>query len=335
MQNKKQLFLLLISILLFTACNNHTKSRLEFDISNLEPKTIEIKQYGNALFSCDTNHLLDELKRLQPEFSYFLGNDLDNPMNIKQIHDFVTDKHHIELYQKTKNVFPDLTSIGEQITSATRRFHYYFPAIPLPKYYTYISGVYFESPVLADNQCVVIGIDCYLGEKEEFYKQLGIPMYAVQRMTSEHLVNDVFKAMYISNFAKTTASKTILEEMIEAGKKLYFLEAMQPQLADNVIIGYSKTQNDWIEKHQGEVWAFLVSEQILYKNDYQMFKKLFGDGPFTQEFSEEAPARMGEWVGWKIVRNFMAKEPKTTLDQLMKLTDYQTILAESKYKPKS
>jgi hypothetical protein len=188
---------------------------------------------------------------------------------------------------------------------------------------------------LADEKAVVIGLDCYLGETEEFYGQIGIPVYASERMTKAHLVNDVFKAIYTNHFSQKTASKTILEEMIEAGKKLYFLEAMQPMLADHLIIGYRESQLQWTIEHQSEVWAFLVSEQLLYKNDFMMFKKLFGDGPFTQEFSDQAPARLGEWIGWQIVRKYMKNKPETSLEALIHLSDYQYILTESKYKPKS
>lgn len=331
-------FLLAVIVALLSvefSCTNLMKSGLDIDISNLKPDKIRLKQYGNALFECDTTRLLDELKRLQPEYYYFLDADLDNPENFRQLRDFVTDKHLIALFLKTKTAFPEVTDLEKQITEASRRFSYYFPQIQLPEYYTYISGVNIESPVLADEKAVVIGMDCYLGEKEEFYGQIGIPLYASERMTKDHLVNDVFKAIYTTNFSQKTASKTILEEMIEAGKKLYFLEAMQPKIADQLIIGYRENQLNWAVEHQAEVWAFLVSEQLLYKNDFLMFKKLFGDGPFTQEFSEQAPARLGEWVGWQIVRKFMENSPETSLGELLQLTDYQYILTKSKYKPKS
>jgi hypothetical protein len=326
---------IIVLLIITISCNHQSKSKLNIDVSNLKPEKITLKQYGNALFECDTLQLQSELKRLQPDFYYFLNADLDNPENIKQLHGFVTDKQLVGLYLKTKQVFPDVSILESQLTMASRRLVYYFPQYRLPEFYTYISGVYNELPVLADENAIVIGLDCYLGEKEEYYQRIGIPLYAAERMTSEHIVNDVFKAIYSTQFQKKAASKTILEEMIENGKRLFFLEAMQPTLADHLLIGYRETQLNWTIEHQSEVWAFLVSEQLLYKNDFLMFKKLFGDGPFTQEFSDQAPARLGEWIGWQIVRNFMENSPETSLKDLIQLTDYQLILAESKFKPKS
>jgi uncharacterized protein YjaZ len=57
------------------------------------------------------------------------------------------------------------------------------------------------------------------------------------------------------------------------------------------------------------------------------------DGPFTAEFSKDAPARLGEWLGWQIVREYYEKNPEVTLQLVMTETDAQKILSNSGYKP--
>jgi hypothetical protein len=42
---------------------------------------------------------------------------------------------------------------------------------------------------------------------------------------------------------------------------------------------------------------------------------------------------LGTWVGWQIVRKYMDRNPKVTLQELMADDDYQKIFNESKYKP--
>jgi uncharacterized protein YjaZ len=153
-------------------------------------------------------------------------------------------------------------------------------------------------------------------------------------MTADYIVKDAFLAIYQQKVALNGSSATILQEMIEAGKRLYFVEAMQADITGNVLMGYRESQFKWAVENQAEVWAYLVSEQLLYKNDFMMFKKLFGDGPFTREFSEEAPARLGEFIGWQIVKAFMERNSEVKLNELVQLTDYQRILTDSRYKPK-
>ena len=121
--------------------------------------------------------------------------------------------------------------------------------------------------------------------------------------------------------------------MIEQGKKLYFIEAMNPALPDSVILGYSTPQMEWAQDNEGAVWAAVVGNNMLYSNNVDNRRLLFNDGPFTAAFAEEAPARLGDFLGLQIVRSFMTNNDET-LTNLMKLTDYQDILERSKYKPR-
>ena len=51
-------------------------------------------------------------------------------------------------------------------------------------------------------------------------------------------------------------------------------------------------------------------------------------------FSKESPARVGAWVGWQIVKKYMANNKNVTLPQLLDDYDAQNILSLSGYKPK-
>jgi hypothetical protein len=72
---------------------------------------------------------------------------------------------------------------------------------------------------------------------------------------------------------------------------------------------------------------------LLYNTDYQIQTKLIQDGPFTAGFSSESPARLGIFIGWKIVINYLQNNPKVSLFELIQMKDSQRILQESAYKP--
>jgi uncharacterized protein YjaZ len=57
------------------------------------------------------------------------------------------------------------------------------------------------------------------------------------------------------------------------------------------------------------------------------------DGPCTMEFSKDSPPRLGEWIGFQIIRSYMKKNPDVTLEMMMQETDAQKILTLSGYKP--
>jgi hypothetical protein len=328
-----QLLLLGSTVLLFS-CGRNGKSNLHINTTGLYPESVEIKQYGKALFEIDTSSLQQELKRLKPDFIHFLDADLSDSSNLRQIYEFVTDTQLIKLNNKSLEVFANMKAVEQELTLAYRRFHYHFPEIILPAVYTYISGVQYELPVMYADGIAVVAIDCYLGADFDYYQMLGIPAYMTQRMTPGHLLNDLFKTLYMSIVDQSLPSLNILDEMILTGKRLYFQEAMQPGLADNVIIGYSPEQYQWVERHEAQLWAYLVGEELLYSNDFQAFRRMFGDGPFSGDFSREAPSRLGEWVGWRIVRAYMKQHTDKSIAEMLRITDSQQILTGSKYRPK-
>ena len=57
-------------------------------------------------------------------------------------------------------------------------------------------------------------------------------------------------------------------------------------------------------------------------------------GSHAAEIGQQAPGRIGAWVGWQIVRAYMQENPAVTLAQLLAEEDAQKILNGSKYKPR-
>jgi uncharacterized protein YjaZ len=59
--------------------------------------------------------------------------------------------------------------------------------------------------------------------------------------------------------------------------------------------------------------------------------KWVNDGPFTSGLPQESPSRVGIWIGWQMVKQYMEKNPSLTIPQLMDFEDVSVIL--NNYKP--
>ncbi|MDD4373741.1 MAG: hypothetical protein PHG67_07470 [Bacteroidales bacterium] len=329
----KYLILFLLFALTFYACESSYRNKFEIDTSTLKTQKIEIKTYGKALFEADTTQLKEELVRLQSEFPQFLLADLNDPANVKQIYDFVSDTFLIGLNRQVRELYPDLKNLEKELLPVVQHFEHFYPAISVPPIYTYISGVQHEIPVIAGQDAIAIGIDNYLGSETKAYTQLAIPKYMTYNMHPYFIARDLAAAIYDAYLPPQPNAANILDEMVMAGKKLLFIEAMVPGISDEVLLRYKTEQLNWATKHEGEIWAFLVGDQLLYLNNYELFKKLFADGPFTQDFSDEAPARLGEFIGLKLIRSYADKHPNFCIRKLIDEHDTQTILMEARYKP--
>ncbi len=322
-----------ILLVFLVSCESGYKSKLDVRITDPEPKSLTIEQYGKALFEADTAHFQEALLEMQSTFKPFLQADLYNPANVQQLRDFVADTFLISLYKQTQQVYPKISHVENTLLPILQHFHYYFPAINPPPVYTYISGANPQTPIIAGADAIAIGLDCYLGDSTLAYKQLQIPRYMTLQMTPAHLPRDFAFMLFDSYLSDESNAKTILDEMIHSGKKLLFTEALNPGMNDAVLLGYSDAQLAWVNENEGNIWAFLVGEQLLYSNDFMMFKKLFGPGPFTKEFGEDAPARLGEFIGLQILRHYVDRQKNFDLLKLFSMQDAQTILTQSRYKP--
>lgn len=324
---------IIIFFLLFSSCSSDHERSLIIDVSSVDIGDFDIIRYEQDLFSINPGNIKAELKSIQSKYWIFLGDDLDNIKNLNQLKDYITDPDLIHLFKATEAAFPDLNEITLELQQAFQYFKYYFPNENIPGVYTYISGLQFEYPVQLAEYAMIIGLDLYLGTSFDDYRKIGIPEYKIARMLSSNLAVDCMTELSYTVFKNPLKNRTFLDEIIQLGKIQYFLDATLPEKAEHLKIGYTEEQLNWCQNNEGNIWAFIIDNQILYTADYQITRKFITDGPFTLAFSKDSPARIGQWIGWQIVRSFMNNNKDIRLADLFDITDSQDILSKSKYKP--
>lgn len=294
---------------------------------------IVIKRYEKALFSLDRNHLRQSMATLYPDYAFFLGNQWQDTMNILRIHNFLNDPNIQELYDLTMKKYPDVAFLEKDLTSAFDRFRQAYPGKQVPKVFTYVSGLDIENPVYYSDTAMAIGLDIFLGSDVIAYQKAGLPKYKIERFTKDHILPQSMLAVSDILVRIDEKSNSLLDRMIMAGKALYFLDVMLPEVKDQFKIGYSAGQLEWCRKNEKNIWAFIIENQLLFSSDPQGVSKMMTDAPFTSGFAAESPGRLGAYMGWMIVRAYMKESDGITLKQLMEDTEAKNILKISKFKP--
>lgn len=299
-----------------------------------EPYDLEFDRYENVLFNLDTTDFQQELMKIQDRYCVFLSGDLNNPEAVRYLKDFATDPFSVNLYQKVKAAFPDLKEVEPVVEEVFAHFHYYYPDIELPnKAFTCITGVHpDEPPVQIINDQLVISLDWYLND-EETYDQIGMPRYMSLRRKVPTLAKEVAEQLYMYYLYEWRKQGQIVGEMVFFGRRNFFVEAMCPEIPDSVLLGYSSDQWHWALENEGQMWADIVGNKRLYDAGLDAYMMYFGDGPFTQAYSNDAPSRLGEFFGLNIVRSY-ASNNDFDLVKLMSRKDLQNIFQDSGYKPK-
>ena len=330
---KKLLFISLV-ITLLLSCTKATgyKKKLDVPYQKMEPKKLEVVEFNKVLFALDTANFEAEYRAILPQFEAFLIED-PGEEEISYMKDFVTDDFMLRINELVCETFPDIDKVAEEIKGVYQHYKYYYPEFEVPPTFTYVSGIYHNKPHSISAESALISLDFYLSNKDNVYDYVGLPRYISRRCQPDYLTRDVAEELYDYTFGSWKNHKDVLSEMIEQGKKLYFIEAMNPTLPDSIILGYSTSQMEWAQDNEGAVWAAVVGNNMLYSNNVDNRRLLFNDGPFTAAFAEEAPARLGDFLGLQIVRSFMTNNDET-LQDLMKTTDYQDVFQRSQYKPR-
>jgi len=134
-------------------------------------------------------------------------------------------------------------------------------------------------------------------------------------------------------YPEKAVDQPMIDQMIEKGKRMYVLDKLLPFVPDTLKTGYTANQLKGAYDHEGDIWNFFLTNNLLYNIDPSIQKNYLQDGPKTEELGEASPGFIGMFVGWQIVKKYMEKHGNLPFNELMQ-TDSRKIFEESKYKPR-
>ena len=108
---------------------------------------------------------------------------------------------------------------------------------------------------------------------------------------------------------------------------------MMPCKADSVIIWYTQKEITGSRNNIDIIWTHFIENELLYETNHMVKKKYIDDRPKTYEIGDEAPGRIGTWLGWQIINTYMQENPNVTMPQMMMNDNPQELFKASKFKP--
>jgi hypothetical protein len=338
--NMKQvlLYILLACSFLMVSCGSDP---LDVDTSTIEVQPVKIERLEQDLFAFDTNNVDGFTKKMQAKYGKFYPLFISSIINNGGVADssysfrlkqFISDRDMKAVYSDCQKTYPDLTFLEQEFQEVFKRHKYHFPEKNNPKVITMMSG-FNQSFVYADST-LAIGLEMFLGEKSVFYQMLAMPRYKSQFMNKENILPDATRIWMLNEFPYNMEKSDLLSEMVYMGKIMYLTDAMLPNVYDTLKIQYTEKQLDYCIQNEFNIWSYFAAQKLLYTTDQAEIMKYTAEGPFTAAFSKESAPRIGYWIGWQIVRQYMKNNPEVTLQDLINETDSQLLLSKSKYKPK-
>lgn len=315
------------------------RNPLKIDISHIKEE-VKIVRFENELAKWNEQPTFDNLTSLYNQYRDFTELFTDqiirigtpeNPESVSHLQSFLNDTMIASVYKLVNRQFSNFQPVEKELISAFKHFKHYFPERELPTIYTCVSG-FNESAFVAD-EFIGISLDKYLGADAAYYPMLAIPRYKQRKMVPAMIPSDVMQVWAMGEFDPGNNTTTLLDNIVHEGKILYFMQAMMPAAHDSLLTGFTQDQLDWCRKNETQMWTYLIENELLYSNKQMDIVRYINDGPHTNGFPQESPARTGVWIGWQIVGKYMKRHPDVTLESLMKDYNYQEILMKSAYLP--
>ena len=330
-------FAYFIIIVLFFSCSGNN---FKVDVSNVTIPDFTINRLEQDVFNMDTTDVLGATKKLQKKYGNFYNSYITGIINNGGLKDssysyrmkqFISDRDMREAYNDCQTIYPNTNALKDDFTKVFKYHKHYFPDKPFPKIVTMMSG--FNHWIVTIDSTLAIGLEMYLGSKNKFYPQLTLPIYKTKFMNKENIMPDAARAWLLDEFPYNMNKSDFLSQIIYIGKIMYATDALLPDVADTLKTQYTEKQTQYCTQNEFNMWSYFIAQKMLYTTDQAEVMKFTTDGPFTSAFSKEAPPRVGYWLGRQIVKQYMNKNSKITLQQLMNETDAQVILTKAKYKP--
>jgi len=318
---KRYIYIILIGVLFFT-CDK--KSKIESAVEQI-PIEMKVVRFEQAFFNAKPENLAD----VKAEYPDFFPEGTPDAVWI----DKMQHPQWRELYQEVEKKYKNFGTQQTEIEDLFKHIKYYFPTIKTPTIYTVISEMDNNSKTIYANDKLIIALELYLGKEHKFYGEF--PAYLKQNFEQRQMLPDI-----VSSFAygvlPIPKDKDLLSMMINSGKELYLKDILLPEYSDAERIGYSEDQIKWSKENESYIWEYFVNDKLLYSSDSKLANRFINVAPFSKfylEIDNESPGRIGQWVGWQIVRSFMENNPKVTVQDVIKMNE-KDIFELSKYKPK-
>lgn len=321
--------LILLSCLSLIMFSCKTDSHTEEGKSSIRAE-LSAENLDQALFACKS---VNEVQSFLDKHSY-LSQVYFSDADTAQLAGHLFTISQNPSFQSFKNQVDSIIGdrkkvILDPLNEAFGQVKHFYPDFRAPEIKFMVSGFTGNDLYISDS-LIIIGLD-YFGGPQARYRP-DVFDYQLRRYQKEYIVPSIIFFMSNKYNRLNANDPTLLSEMIGYGKGYEFVRQVLPNTPDSLILGYSEDNLKRTYNSQLDIWAFFITNKLLYEKNELKKQKFIGERPFTTEIGNEVPGAIGRWIGWRIVSKFMEENPDVTLPQLMLKNNAAEILQESGYK---
>lgn len=221
----------------------------------------------------------------------------------------------VEVFQPAvDSVYPDINGVSHQIGFILEKARTEFPGLPELDFATVVWGN--PRPVVRVDSVVLIALNHFLGAEYPGYAQWQ--EYRRVNKTPRMLPYAVASAIAATQYPmEITDDVTLLNWMLYEGALVEARLRLVPDARLDEALGYSSEELEFADGHISEIWQEMSVKRMIYDTDPLLIDRMVAPAPSSPVLMTKAPGRIGVYVGYRIVKDYLSRYPATTLATLL------------------
>ena len=311
----------LILLIILTACKQD--SVVDKEVAKIYVN-FEIERFDSAFYKAS----IEDLYQLKADYPFLFPESVPDSDWVAQL----TDSINNLLLKEVQKVYPNLNSTKEDLKLLFKHLKYYKIITKVPRVITLTNNVDYRTKNIVNDSLVLIPLDNYLGPNHEFYQ--NFPKYIAANMAEKDIIPNIAES-YAELLVRQKEQATFLDKMIYYGKLHYFKDVTLPFINEEDRIGYTKNQLEWARANESPIWGYFIEKELLFSTDTNLNNRFIAEAPYSKFYlhlDNESPGRLGQYIGWQIVRAYADATGKDLLTILRESPE--VIFKKSRFKPK-
>ena len=213
-----------------------------------------------------------------------------------------------------------VAEISQELENGFKRFHALLPSEPVPDVILMTSG--FNYAIYPREEYLAIGLEWFIGHEHPILEKLPpemFPQYRKLRMHPDLITANALRGWMLVNFQnRGYTGRMLAEDILYWGKVLWLTKRCLPELHDHLLLDWTPTELEWAKANEESIWIELQPSDVIFETNRTVYNRWLTEGPFTRAGSipQESPDKLGIWMGWNIVEDYMEANPETTIEEL-------------------
>ncbi len=340
-------FILLLCVAMYGCRQGEDTCQDNIDTSKI-PLKLQVVRLEDELFACkskkDVQLFIAKYDTLFRRYDRFTPKKPADSLQ-NRLWEMVQNKYMDTLYKDVKERFDSPKTgkwkqVQQDFELAFKHIKHYYPDFKPFTVYTTITGLGSfwggrqDIEIDLRNKTIIISLEMYHGEKRRYALNPKMyPAYIAKRLTPEYIAPSCILQLSELYNKGDEKDRTLIADMIGAGKAYSFVKDMMPCLPDTLLTGYTqKDINNLKDKENREyIWNYLIEKKYIFSTSQMVNKNFMGETPYITEINQRCPGRVGWWIGYRIIQKYRKKFPDLTLRDLMNKTNTRAIFEASGY----